>query len=258
MRARPGYNSRMPSETRVNFFDKPFVLPAILLSLGIFLSAGVVAYTLYAMRSLDNTLSVTGSAKQEVRADTAKWTVQVNRSVSEEGVSSSYAQVARDGETVKAYFAEAGFSADSITVTTVTADQDWSYNQNGGPKRYNVHQDITIESKDVDKVQAISQNIGALAARGVSVLPQQPQYYVSNLPELRVQLLGQAVADAKARAQSIAGTANASVGKLKSASSGVVQVLAPNSTNIEDYGSYDTSTIQKEVMVTARATFLVK
>ncbi|HVU79859.1 MAG TPA: SIMPL domain-containing protein [Candidatus Paceibacterota bacterium] len=240
------------------FFDKPFVLPAIVLGIGIILSAAVVSYTLYAMRSLDNTLSVTGSAKQDVKADSAKWTVQVYRGVSEEGVSAAYGQVARDADAVKAYFAQAGIPEADISVTTVVADQDWSYNQNGGPKRYNVHEDITIQSDDVEKIRGLSQNIGALAAKGLSIMPQQPQYFVSTLPELRVQLLGAAIADAKARAQSIAGTAGAGVGRLKSASSGVVQVLAPNATNVEDYGSYDTSTIDKEVMVTARATFLVR
>jgi hypothetical protein len=240
------------------FFDRPFVLPAILLSLGLFVSAVAVSYTFYAVRGLDDTLTVTGSAKQEVRADTAKWTVQIYRNAFEEGVTAAYGQVARDTDTVKAYFKQAGIEEKNITANTVAADQDWSYNQNSGPKRYIVHQDITIESSDVEKVQALSQNIGALVNKGVSITPQQPQYYVSNLPELRVSLLGQAVSDAKARANEIAKSGGNSVGKLKSASSGVVQVLAPHATNVEDYGSYDTSTIDKEVMVTARVVFRIK
>ena len=85
-----------------------------------------------------------------------------------------------------------------------------------------------------------------------------PEYYVSTLPQLRVSLVGQAVKDAKARAVEMANSGDSSVGALKSAASGVVQVLAPNSTSVEDYGSYDTSTIQKQVMVTARAVFYVK
>ena len=71
-------------------------------------------------------------------------------------------------------------------------------------------------------------------------------------------LIGKAVQDAKARAESIAKSTGQSVGALKSASSGVVQVMAPNSVDISDYGSYDTSTIDKQIMVTARATFFLK
>ena len=57
---------------------------------------------------------------------------------------------------------------------------------------------------------------------------------------------------------SIASSTGQTVGKLKSASSGVVQVMQPNSTDVSDYGSYDTSTIEKEVSVTARAVFFVR
>jgi hypothetical protein len=97
-----------------------------------------------------------------------------------------------------------------------------------------------------------------LSAQGIFLSVMQPQYYISNLPELRVQLVGEAVKDAKARASSIAESAGQSVGRLQSAASGVVQVMAPNSIDIADYGSYDTSTIEKQVMVTTKAVFIVR
>jgi hypothetical protein len=37
-----------------------------------------------------------------------------------------------------------------------------------------------------------------------------------------------------------------------------VQVLKVNSTDVSDYGAYDTSTIEKEVMVTITAVFNLK
>lgn len=244
---------------RESFFDRDFVWPAIVLGFAIFLSAIAVSYTMYSIRGFDSTLAVIGSAKESVKADRAKWTVQISRSTLETGLTASYTQVARDVETTKAYFKNAGMRDADITITTVVADQDWSYNKSSGePARYNVHQEVTVQSNDVEKIQTLSQNIAALTAKGVSVMPRQPEYYVSNLPEMRVRLLGQAIADAKARAESIAKSGGTSVGALKSAASGIVQVLAPNSTSVEDYGSYDTSTIEKEVSVTARATFYVR
>jgi hypothetical protein len=98
----------------------------------------------------------------------------------------------------------------------------------------------------------------ALSQQGVQFSPEAPQYSISNLADLRVSLMGDAVVDAKARAAGIAKAMGQSVGKLKSASSGVVQVLQPNSNDISDYGQYDTSTIDKDVMITVRATFLLK
>ena len=46
-----------------------------------------------------------------------------------------------------------------------------------------------------------------------------------------------------------------SVGSLKSAASGVVQVLPANSLEVSDYGTYDTSKVNKNVMVTVKASF---
>ena len=240
-----------------SFLNRPFVSAATVLGIGLMLGAGIVSYTLYAMRGFDNTLSVTGSATQQVTADLAKWRVSVSRTAYQADVSTAYGQVTRDAATVKAYFTAAGIDAASTTLSTVAADQIYGSDSNA-PVRYTVHEEILVESTDVHKIEALAQKITELSSKGVFVTAQQPEYYVTALPALRVSLLGKAIADAKARAEQIAGRGGSSVGKLQSAASGVVQVMTPNSTNVDDYGMYDTSTIEKQVMVTARATFFVK
>lgn len=239
------------------FIDRPSVAAALVVGASLLVTGIVFSWAFYSARQSDDTISVTGSAKTDIKADQAKWTVEVYRQAAQEGLSGAYTLVAKDADAVQAYFKAEGITDEQIAETTATADQDWNSGQNGAPTRYRVHQEITVTTGDVDKVQALAGNAQTLIARGYFVNPRQPEYYVSNLPDLRVSLLGQAIADAKARAQEIAKSGSSSVGKLKSASSGVVQVLAPNSTNVEDYGSYDTSTIEKEVSVTARATFVV-
>jgi len=39
---------------------------------------------------------------------------------------------------------------------------------------------------------------------------------------------------------------------------GVVQVMPVNSVEISDYGTYDTGSIEKEVMVTVKALFILR
>jgi len=56
----------------------------------------------------------------------------------------------------------------------------------------------------------------------------------------------------------IAENDNRKVGNLRSASIGVTQVLAADSVDVSDYGTYDTSTEDKDVMVTVRAVFRIK
>lgn len=244
----------MPPKTSI--FERSFG-PMLMLGLFILFTGIIFSWSFYSARSSQQTISVTGSAKMTTKADLAKWTVEVYRTAMQDQVQGAYGGVAADVAAVKAYFKAQGIADDAITTNTAVADQDWSYQSQGGPTRYRVHQEVTVTSKDVEKVQGLAQS-GALVTKGYSINPRQPEYYVSDLPSIRVQLLGQAVADAKARATEIAKSGGSSVGKISSASSGVVQVLAPNSTGVEDYGQYDTSTIEKEVSVTARTTFFVK
>lgn len=238
-------------------FQRDIVTASALLGVGIVIAASVGSLTFYKIRSMDNTLSVTGSAMQDAKADSAKWTVSISRSALESEVSATQGRVARDTQTVVDFFTTGGIAADKILVTPVSVDQDYSSDANA-PRRYSVREQITVSSNDPAQIDTLSKGIGSLANKGVLVSAGQPEFYVSTLPEIRVALIGKAVEDAKARATSIVSSTGQKVGALKSASSGVVQVMQPNSVDVSDYGSYDTSTIDKKVMVTARATFFLR
>jgi hypothetical protein len=247
------------NESFKRFWENQFVPLGILLAGGLIIVGIIAAGTAIAIKNANNTLSVTGSATTDVTADTAKWTVTAQRFTSETGVGMATTQVGSDAAKVVAYLKAAGVTDDQITLGTVHTDQDYSYSQDANaPKRYAIREDITVSSKDPAAVQKLAQGITALANQGVLLSVSDPQYYVSTLPDIRVSLVGKAVEDAKARAEQIADSTGQSVGRLQSASTGVVQVLAPNSTDVSDYGSYDTSTIDKTVSVTVRATFFVR
>jgi uncharacterized protein len=235
------------------------VWASAVIALSVVIASGIAAYAFYATRALDNVLSVTGSAKQEVTSDTVKWTIDVSRKVSENVLPSGYPLLAKDLAAVQAFLKSNGVPDDAVTVSQVFTDQVYDYkSQNGGPTQYNLRQEITVNSKDVQGMNALAKNATSLAAQGVFVSQNSLEFYISNLPDLRVALLGDAVKDARARADQIAKAGGQSVGVLRAASSGVVQVLPPNSIDVSDYGSYDTQSITKVVMVTARASFSVR
>lgn len=233
--------------------------PAGIIAGAIIIAAIVGAVAFLRARGFDNTLSVTGSAKERVTADSAKWTFSVSRRAVESGLQSAYSQVARDLEAAKKFLTQNSIAESAITITPTFTEEMYRYDGDSrGPREFTVRQMITVQSDNPSAIDALSKKTNALSAQGVLVMADQPQFYYSKLSDLRVKLLGAAVSDARARAQEIAKSAKTSVGPLKSASSGVVQVLAPNSIEVSDYGQYDTSTIEKDVMVTVRATFFVK
>lgn len=228
--------------------------PAVVIAVGIMLATIIGATTFYRVRSLDNTLSVTGSTKVQAKADLVRWTISTNSIVPQSGAGEAYTRVADNATRIKSFLMKSGISADQLTVSPVYNDDYWTGNN---ARQVNVRQTITVNSKDVERIKSVSENMAELAAAGVPFSPEAPQYSVSTLPELRISLIGKAVTDARDRAKGIAESMGQSVGKLKSASSGVVQILQPGSNEVSDYGQYDTTTINKDVMVTVRATFLL-
>lgn len=242
------------------FSENQFVPLGILLS-GAFLIVGIIgAGTAVAIKNAGDTLTVTGSASINVSADSAKWTVSASRTSFQEGVSTATKEVLADTERIVGFFTKAGIPNDSIVVGAVHTDIDYSYykGDQNTPNRYMTRQDVSVTSTDPKLIQRLSQDTTALSNQGIVLVSQDPQYLVSNLSEYRISLAGEAMKDAKARAAQLVKETKQSVGRLRAASTAAVQVMAAHSLDVNDYGTYDTSTIDKTVMVSVRATFAVK
>lgn len=204
-------------------------------------------------------LSVTGSTKTHVTSDQAKLVISVSRIVPAGALSSGYASVARDISLSRELLRRENVDEKSIAESPVSTNTIYDYNGSyGGETRYELRQTLTVQSQDIAQVTAVSKKIPSLANQGALAAIQSLEYYYSKLPELRVSLLGDAVKDAQARARKIAEGTGKSVGSIRSAASGVVQVLPVNSIEVSDYGAYDTSSIEKDVMVTVKASFSLR
>ncbi len=243
-----------PSEK--NWMRQPIVFP-IIIGLSIILSTLIAASVFYKVRSFDNAISVTGSATKEVTSDKVKWVSTIFRPAKVSTLKSGYSEMARDLQSVKDFFKEKNIPEDSIVISPIVMEEVYDQN-NGGEKQYTLRQTFTINSDDVEAMTSIAKNTNSLIDKGVVFSTQTLEYYYSKLPEERVNLLGDALKDAKARADKLAESTGRNVDKLKSASSGVVQVVSPNSLDVSDYGRYDTNQIQKEIMVTVKASFTLK
>lgn len=233
------------------------VKSASILGIAIIIGAVCWSYSFYQVRALDNTLSVTGSAKKTVQSDSVKWVGSITRNIYISDIKSGYTNIDKDLKIFRSFLKNKGIQDDEITISPVFMEYVYKGND-GGPQEYTLRQTITVNSKDVPRITDVSKNIGEIINQGVVFSTGSLEYYYSGLPELRVALLGDALRDAKARADQIAGATGKKVGNLRAASSGVVQVLAPNSIEVSDYGQYDTQSIEKEIMVTVRGSFTLK
>jgi len=85
-----------------------------------------------------------------------------------------------------------------------------------------------------------------------------PQFTYSRLANKRVDMLAKAAKDARARAEAIVFHSGSEVGGVKKVNSGVFQITVPNSTRVSSLGSYDTTTIKKDITADMGVTFAVK
>jgi hypothetical protein len=206
----------------------------------------------------DNGITVTGSAKTSATADNVAWTLNV--ALSSQLVADAVKKVGSDVDAVSAYLTKGGIPASALTLGAVStyANEEWQNGNNTGRiLSYRASRDITVRTTDVQLVYKLSQGIGSLLQSGVNVNNYGPQYYISTLPDLRPQLLEEAMLDAKTRAVAITKAVGGSVGAVQSVKSGVFQVTTPDSTMVSDGGAYDTSTIEKTVTSTVSVTFAV-
>ena len=206
----------------------------------------------------DNGITVTGSAKTTATADNVVWTLNV--ALSSPLVADAVRKVGADVDAVSAYLTKGGIPAEALTLGAVSTYGNEEYqngNNTGRIISYRASRDITVRTSDVQLVYTLSQGIGSLLQSGVNVNNYGPQYYISTLPDLRPQLLEEAMKDAKTRAVAITKAVGGSVGAVQSVKSGVFQVTTPDSTMVSDGGAYDTSTIEKTVTSTVSVTFAV-
>jgi hypothetical protein len=232
------------------------VIPAIIIGIASIISAVFLAQAL-SNRGINNTISSTGSAKVRVESDSAKLSGDITRRIDTNQIKAGYSAMESDKLAVVKFLESKGLSAEEYVIGPLLSNDVWN-NGSIDYSKQELRQSITIDSSDVQKVRGIAEDATSLVQQGIKFQTYDVQYYYSKLAEERVALLGAAIKDAQLRAGEIAKSAGNSIGSLRSASSGVVQVLAPNSVSVEDYGSYDTSTMEKDIMVTVRAVFEVR
>jgi hypothetical protein len=240
-----------------NFFSSV----QFIIGLALIVSAIIFSVAFYNSRTSTDSISVTGSASKEVVSDSAKFSGNFSRTIKLSNLKVGYVQMASDLKIVKSFLKAQQIEDKDITISTVSMEQNYDYNQSNvspAEKDYTLRQTVEVASGDIVKIGNLAQAIQSLINQGVIFSVYPVEYYYKNLPQTRVELLSEAVADAKKRAEEIVSGSGQKIGALKSAASGVVQVLPANSLEISDYGTYDTSKINKSIMVTVKAAFEIK
>ncbi len=231
-------------------------LPAIVLGTAIVVAASIGALAVRSLGRAGDEITVTGSATRPVRSDLAVWRLDITAQAPTQLAATR--EAAAGAARVRAWLGERDFADSVVTVRTpVTSIQyEWINGmETGRILHYRVFQQIEVRSSAVDRVAELAGDLTSLLDEGVPVIGQAPEYLYAALPALRGPLLADATLDARARAEEIVTAAGAKVGRIKAVRVGVFQVRRRQSTEISDYGMYDTSDRDKDVSGVVRVVF---
>ena len=238
------------------------------LAVGIAALGFIIAFILagnaykYKFRSGEN-ISVTGLAEKDFTSDQIVWTGNYTRKMMD--LKSAYSLLKEDEAKIKAYLKGKGIDDKEMVFSAVNIDKEFSPRYDAAGRQiandftgYNLKQNVTVDSKDIEKVEKISREITGLIEAGIEFNSSSPSYYYTKLSELKIDLLAKASADAKQRGETIAKNAGSSLGKVRKATMGVFQITGQNSNEDYSYGGvFNTSSKNKTASITIKIEFAV-
>ena len=239
-------------------------IPTIIIALASIIAFWIIgnAYK-YKFRSTEN-ITVTGLAEKDFTSDQIVWTGNYSRKMMD--LKSAYSLLKEDEGKIRNYLKAKGVADAELVFSAVNIDKDFTNKFDANGKQigseftgYNLKQNVTVDSKDISKVEKISREVTELIESGIEFNSSSPSYFYTKLSELKVDLLAKASADARQRAETIAKNAGSGLGKIKKATMGVFQITGQNSN--EDYsygGALNTSSKNKTASITIKIDFAVE
>src|SRR5512135_1738312 len=167
-------------------------------SLGAALALGLVAATVVGSRALvrvkseDQTIGVTGSAKRRIRSDLVIW--QATVSYKGDTMQSAYKALAAATPKVVEYLKGKGIKPSEIVVDSITTKAMHPHDKEGRELEetitgYTMSQTVEVRSGDVDRVTEVSRAATELINQGIMIDSGAPEYHYTRLGELKIQML---------------------------------------------------------------------
>ena len=194
-----------------------------ILGLALVIAAAVTAWGLAQLRSAGDELTVTGSSRRAVTSDLVVWRLTV--SATRPGLADAQRDVNAQGARGRAFGRAQHVPDSAVTespLTTVTVNETRNGNETGRVAACRLTQGFVVTRRSAAAITGVVGHVSELVTQGVPVDSDRPEYLATQLPELRV---------------------------------GVFQVTRPNSTDVSDDGTYDTSSREKDVTAVVRVTF---
>jgi hypothetical protein len=234
--------------------------PSIILGLVLIICTLILAGTWRKNYSAQETITVTGSASKDIISDLGvfKATLTANAPTQE----AAYRKLENEKPILSLYLKSNGISSDSIEWNTINSYPIYeispSGHQTSNVRDYVYNQMLQFQLKDVYKIKKISVDAASLVEKDVEINVEQPEYHYTKISGLKIEMQAEAAKDAMIRAEKIAKATGRSLGPMRSARMGVIQITPELSNQVSNYGIDDITSINKEITTVVGASFEIE
>ncbi len=210
------------------------LIAGLLIAIGAAAAGWAVGNGLERFRMADRTITVKGLAEMNVESDFAVWPLGFRRAGNQFG--DVQQALAADREKVIAFLKQAGIQDAEIEVRPLQVTDVYSreYSQPNQPFRYTGNGQVLVKSPRVAEVARAALSIDPLIQAGLVIEGGSgPSYQLRGFNDVKPALLSEATRNAREQATQFAEQAGASLGPLKYANQGVIQISSDGGPHVD-------------------------
>jgi len=198
-----------------------FFIPFLFLAISLIISALIITDTYRDVKLGELTVSVTGSATVDIKADEITWKISTDKLASRDTLSEDYAKLTTDVNYIKQFMLDGGIKESEISVASVETS---TISNSSDGKELKLSQTITVKSGAVELVSKLSKKADSLIADGMYLAKNETELGYSKLEEVRIELSEKANDDARKRAEKMVEKTGQKIKEVKYASNNSVSL----------------------------------
>lgn len=237
------------------------IIVGIALALGLGGAGWLIGHGLARFKGDTRTVTVKGLVEHEVKADEAVWALNLRRG--SESLADAQQKLAADRDATLVFLKRQGFTDSEIEKQPTRLVDKFARDFAGGQNdrlRYVATTAFVVKTANVDLVRTVQGATDELAKAGILLDAERegaganPRFIVTKFNDLRPQLLADATKNARAIAQQFAADSGTTVGGIRSANQGTIQIFG--SDGMDESGPFSpTSTPVKKIRVVSTFEF---
>jgi hypothetical protein len=213
---------------------------AIILGIFIFLSAGVLGYTVWkstvTFKAFERTVTVKGLAEKESPADIVIWPIKFTEAGND--LTELYQVLENRTAQVKKFLSDHGIKEEQITISPPAITDKWAQSYGTNDKdgfRYTAVQAVTAYSGNVEQVREAINQLVDLGREGIVFMindyDTQAEYIFTKLNELKPGMIEEATRNAREIGEKFAKDSESKLGKIKQALQGQFSIIPRDKNN---------------------------